>query len=346
MKQFYFLILISIFGKTISAQQYYPMLDSSINEWSYTNFGIGVIQNPSFQSLPCNYPAANTPGWPYKEFTTSDTIIGSNIYKVIYNDFSYCTLGYIREDTATKKIFFLDNASSTEKLLYDFSMVVGDTITCNFNPSFSGYVSGLYTLDSITMIQIDAGPRRQFWFACYAIPGSLVLSWVESVGCLSYMPYPHFVNQYMFQYFSSCPGTQHIFDQFMTCFNHGTRVYSDSCAYAFAQTANYTVVIDSCDYFCFLGAINEMSSISSITIFPNPSNSKTTISLDVKQKDEFSILIYDITGKKLLKEIYLGKIPEGKKENDLDLSFLSNGIYLLECKGEKGSVYDKLLIHH
>jgi hypothetical protein len=345
MKKLYFAIIILFFTKTISAQQYFPMLDS-INEWSYSNLEIAISPQMHLLSSNCNYPAVQTPEMSYREFTTTDTVIGSYTYKILMNTlYTPCLMGYVREDTAARKIYFIDNTSSTEKMLYDFSMQVGDTITFNFLSSFSGYVSGLYTLDSISTVQVYAGPRRQFWFACHSSPGSLIFSWVESVGSLSYMAYPYFYNNTMYGSFSSCAGTQHHFDQFLTCFSHSSKVYFDNCAFTMAQNNPCcNSVSDSCDYFSFIGGINELSSLNSMTIFPNPSSGKMTISIDVKHADDFEILVRDISGKKIMKEIPLGKIPEGEKEMEIDLSSFANGFYIVELKTTEGSVYRKLLI--
>ena len=345
MKKFLPALLLFLFSKTISAQQYFPTLDSA-NEWSYSNLEIAIgpqMQQPN----PCSYPAMSTPGMSYKEYTSGDTVIGAFTYKILINNWNVCAVGYVREDTAARKIYFIDNLSSTEHLLYNFSMQPGDTISCNFIMSNNGYVSGLYTLDSISNITIDAGVRKQFWLSCHASPGSKILSWVESVGCLSYFIYPFFFNDTNYPTFSSCPGVQHAFPQYLTCFDHNSKVYFDGCAYNFAQNNSWGYsVTDSCDYFSFIGGINELPSLISASVFPNPSSGKTTVSLDVKQAADFEITMRDISGKKILKAISLGKINEGKKEVELDVSSFNDGIYFLEIKSDQGSVYKKIIVQH
>ena len=64
--------------------------------------------------------------------------------------------------------------------------------------------------------------------------------------------------------------------------------------------------------------------------------------LDVE--GDFEIIVRDISGKKIVKEISLGKINEGKKDIELNLSDLTTGFYLVELKTNEGSVYSKLLI--
>ncbi len=343
MKKIYSLFLISLFAKTIAAQTYYPLLDS-INEWSYTAQMIGVRLSAQTQTSDCTYPLSCYNS--FKQYTGQDSLINGHYYKPVFNNYYLCSMGFIREDTAARKVFFIDNLSPTEKVLYNFSMNVNDTMSIHFI-SFGAYVNGVYTLDSIKPITIHAGNRRAFYLSCHTSIGSPVLTWIESVGNLNDVLYPYFDNHFMPGYFNSCPGVVHQFQQFMICFDHNYKVYYDTCSLTMSQNnpccATYS---DSCDYYSFLGGIDETSSLSSMDIFPNPSNGKTTVSLDVKQNDNFEIIIHDISGKKILKEIALGKIPEGKKEIELDLSSLANGMYLVECKSENGSVYNKLLIAH
>ncbi len=344
MKKIYFLFLISFCAKTISAQTYYPMLDS-VNSWHYVSNWIGVRLQPTTQTALCTYPLS--PGMTaFEEFSTHDSIINSHTYKTIETSYG-CIAGFIREDTAARKIYFQDNISSSEILLYDFSMLVGNTIAVNFFNNFGYYTNGTYTLDSITTVHVSAGWRRAFHLNNHTTTGSPTLTWIESVGNLNDALYPYFENQNGSGWFNSCPGIQHQFFQFMSCFDHLQKIYFDTCAFQTAiNFSNCIQYSDSCDYWNICGAVNELSSVSSMNIFPNPSNGKTTISIDVKQSDKFEIIVTDVSGKKIVKEISLGRISEGKKDIELDFSALANGFYLLECRSENGSIFRKLLIEH
>lgn len=338
MKKLYLLILISIFGRTISAQQYYPMLDS-VNEWRYVNNNIVMRLQNLAQSSPCAYPFTS---WnSFSESTTSDTLIDSLVYKTVMLD-NTCIIGYMREDTATRKVYFMDNIFNPEILLYDFSMNVGDTMTLNFVQPYLFFQNGIYTLDSVKTVHILSGFRRLFYLNNHSFPLGYTLLWLESVGNYFEVFYP------VGAFGAGGGGNAAIFPHdnwhYLSCFDHFEKVYYDSCAYHDALLNLCFYVQDTCDYGNICGSVHELTSLASITIFPNPSAGKTTIILDVKQKDEFEIIVYDISGKKIVKEISLGKIPEGKKEIELDLSSLTNGFYLVECKSENGSTYGKLLI--
>jgi hypothetical protein len=344
MKKLYLLFTFLLIGKFVSAQTYYPMLDS-INDWHYVSNWIGVRLQPSAQTAICSYPLQST-STSFEEFSTNDTALNSVAYKTIETS-NGCIAGFLREDTAARKIYFQDNVNSPEILLYDFSMTVGNTMTVLFTNITGYYTTGVYTLDSITTVHIMAGWRRAFHLNNHATPGSPTLTWVESVGNLNDVLYPYFENQSGYGWFNNCPGVEHQFFQFMSCFDHAQKVYFDTCAFQTAiNNTNCIMYSDSCDYWNICGAVHELESLASIDIYPNPSNGKTNLLLDVNERDHFEILIWDNTGKKLVRKIIPGTLAPGKTEMELDLGEIPTGFYFLELHGEKGSVYRKLLIEH
>jgi hypothetical protein len=347
MKKLYIFILLVFIGKIISAQAYCPMLDS-VNHWQNVSNNIATrLAAPSATASACMYPLYYSTV--LEEYTTQDTVINSMTYKVVESTADLnpnaCLVGFIREDTSARKVYFIDNLMNPEILLYDFSMTVGDTIPLSFIQDWH-FTSGTFTLDSIRTVHIRAGYRRIFYLNNHAVPFSPTMPWIESVGCLVNAFYPYSSNISTLNQFSSCYTFEHLAAEFMTCFDHMKKVYYDSCAYHYAQLNSCFYMQDTCNYFNICGNVDELTSLSSFTIFPNPSSGKTTLMLDVKQKDELSILVRDVSGKQVQMVIQLGTIAEGKKEVVLDLGALPNGFYLVECKGKHSSVYQKLLIQH
>ncbi len=345
MKKIHFLFLISFFTKTISSQQYFPLLDS-INTWNYTTNYIPVrLAPPSSMMYNCNYPY-----WFFnsmQEFTTTDTIINSFTYKVVQvtadQNPTACHFGFVREDTTARKIYFRDNLGNSEILLYDFSMTINSTIAIGFiQPGY--FQSGVFTLDSITSVYTNSGYHRAFHLNDHFNSLNHTLTWIEGIGNLEDAFYPYSYNMGSMGWYWNCSQFPHDNWQFMTCFDHDYKVYYDSCARSQAAINGCIYYQDTCSYWNICSSIQEYSSLNSLTIFPNPSSGKTMISLDVKHSDNFEIIISNISGKKICEEISLRKIPEGKKEIELDLSSLANGMYLVECRSENGSVYRKLLI--
>ncbi len=347
MKNIYLSLFILLFTKSIVAQQYYPLLDS-INSWNYTTNYIPVrLANPTTSQSNCTYPYwfINT----MTEFTTGDTTIGSFIYKKVNAvadlNPTLCYFGFVREDTSARKVFFLDNLGNPEITLYDFSMSIGNSLPIIFTQS-SYFISGIFTLDSITNYRTSSGWRPAYNLNDHANPLNHSLTWIEGVGNLADAFYPYCNNQMSTGWYWNCQGFPHDNIQFMTCFDHNYKVYYDSCAYVEAVSNGCINTVDTCNYWNICGAINENSSLTSLTIFPNPSNGKINLALDVFEKDNFSIEIYDNTGKKILRSISLGQLFSGKSEIELSLEGLPAGFYLLECRGEKASEFRKLIIEN
>ena len=347
MKKIYFAVLVLLFAGKISAQAYFPMLDS-VNNWHNITNIVPVRMSPpapSSSNPPCTYPV----GYFGEEeiYTGQDSVINTFTYKMVYAlcDMNppACFLGFIREDTAARKVYFIDNLSNPEILLYDFSMIPGNTISISFAQSGTYYTSGTFTLDSIRTIHIRAGYRRIFYLNNHAVPFSPVLPWIESVGAPINAFYPVCMNFYSAEQYL-CAEFPHEAGEFMTCFDHTAKVYYDSCAYHQALQNSCFQVTDTCNYHNVCGSVHEISSLLSFDISPNPSPGKCLLSFDVAKKEELSIRVWDISGKKLQKEASLGAVLPGKNEATIDLSALADGIYLVELHAEGNSVYRKIII--
>lgn len=94
------------------------------------------------------------------------------------------------------------------------------------------------------------------------------------------------------------------------------------------------------DFWRFTGGnittnINESNIESSISIFPNPSNGKFTLSSEITKGE---ISIYNISGEK----IHSSKPNSTKSE--IDLSKEPNGIYFLQIKTTEGIANKKIII--
>jgi type IX secretion system substrate protein len=202
----------------------------------------------------------------------------------------------------------------------------------------------MYHLDSIGTIQIFAGSRRVF----YLHNSFRTLSWIESVGFPGDAIYPYSAN--MPGCGSFCQGLNQDFYQKMNCFEHLNKVYFDSCLqhYVYQQSISNpmcTYYLDSCHY-CNTcgGGISELSTLSSLEISPNPSNGKINIGMVVSKPDNLEIYIHDVTGKQVLNKFSLGRLNKGNTNRELDFSNLMSGFYLLECRGNDGSSFRKLII--
>ncbi len=137
------------------AQEYVPLLQQG-NKWyeynEYYSDGLGEI---SLTSIFINGEEIKN-GVVYKK-------LYSNLYSKCINRYAYPTACFstgnadefyklIRENTAERKVYFYDEATNSDVLLYDFSLNVGDLLPLNF--PFRENNSSYNPDDMVTVSQI------------------------------------------------------------------------------------------------------------------------------------------------------------------------------------------------
>lgn len=126
----------------------------------------------------------------FRTYMLGDTIISSLNYKKVYSKYLiwpyFSTtpispsdyIGSMRQDIAAKKVYFIDYWSTTENILYDFDLTIGDTISGNA-PGDTVFVAGI---DSTLVggVYHKTFILGNTSFATSAlVPGKLI----EGVGC-------------------------------------------------------------------------------------------------------------------------------------------------------------------
>jgi len=349
MKKLYSSILLLICMSNLNAQGYFPMLDSISNNWYYV---ATIIPVRTTSSAPdCDYLSASFNYSACKMFTSGDTTINSVTYKKLDQEQlmvpgSDCFFGYLREDSATQRIYFMDNLLNPEILLYDFSLQVGDSIYYDFAIQSFYYINGYYKVDSISTVNIQAGPRRIFYLRNYAAPFQLQypMEWIESVGHPGHVVLTHSGNQLIGSgIFGLC--TDFLirdFYQSLSCFEHYTqKVFFDSCAHSQAVNNSCFLYTDSCNYFNICGSLDENGLLSDVKIFPNPSSEPATLYIEANRNANVELQLFDISGKMLFSQNMT--LSQGKNETPLKTDRLDSGAYLVALKFESGSVYRKLI---
>jgi hypothetical protein len=149
---------------TLTAQSqtsaYHPFPTGNA-DWVYRYYDSFHNPTPNFTSYSFN----------------GDTIISSTIYKKVFTNASYS--GAIRE--SAKVIYFVPDTSSTEYLLYNFNLDLGDTIIRPFG-------GAACVNDTVIVTQVDSvltsdGYHRQLWFNSFAY-------WIEGIGAGYYFLNP------------------------------------------------------------------------------------------------------------------------------------------------------------
>jgi len=213
-----------------------------------------------------------------------DTVVNGMAYNKIYKSFdinypsSSDTLHcFIRQDTSLKKVFIRYPLNvyndSSEILLYDFSLQVGDTF--NLKLIVDGSVHQM-TVNSIGSYPLNTGMTREFSMQLTNPPvlgGScdVSCSWLEGIGCVCNLLYTEM--------------PQHTCD---------TNSYSTAC---FWQNGIYVLG----GTYCNITEIEPSLMISEyqLRLFPNPITSNTHIATDIP-KDYFDIFnIYNSVGEQI-----------------------------------------------
>lgn len=194
----------------------------------------------------------------YYKFCASgvDTIINS----LIYTEIDRCSnvnsnyFGAIREDSS--KVFFIPKDSTSEFLLYDFNVNIGDTVEViymSMSSTNNFYMQSFIVEDTSTTI-INNKTRRVIQIYGY--------SWIEGIGSNSGLfiePFPNISN-----YFVD-----------LTCVSvNDTIIYEGGGA----QGGGGNILQQGIPGICDLTLdVPEIEAIDNITLYPNPTNGNISI---------------------------------------------------------------------
>ena len=318
------LLLFVVSAISTVGQTYHPLLGDT-TEWNIGLNVFSVSHQRSFHILDGDHRAFG------------DTIISGLNYKFFEQEFSP-QIGFIREDTTTQKVWFREDGSSPELLMYDFSLIQGDSVLLTFPNYISGdpYPSGWYFTDSVITRIVSAGPRKFYYLSNPASPinvwdngNRFYLVWIEGTGSNLHPAYI-----YIEEYGSAQPGNFSIgcpaFLHLALVCSHkdGVEQYFDTCFWNQFQM----FALDSCHY-SFPGGLSEQQSSSSLMLLPNPATDEITIyNLEVAIS---LIEIYNVIGER----IYKSELQKPK----IDISNLLPGIYFVKLTTDKTSLTGKFV---
>ena len=285
MKKRLFLFLFSIIVQSSQAQ--YKPLPMQNAEW--INYGgLYLLSCPQ-----CTFVN-------YKYFTSGDTVINALTYvkikKTEYPNLNNVSVfptytGAIRQDTLNKKIYVVLTDSTTEHILYDFSLQVGDTnnsVLHTLGSNCFGYnTETVYLIDTI---QVNGNDHRVFHFQGSCTGNGV--SYIEGIGSDFGLLFPNRMDE---------------IESHLSCLNVNSQTY-----YPYS-TANCVLT----------NAIDELEVNLAIDIFPNPASDLLTISIP-ENSLETKGFIFDQTGKEVLRINLFGG------ENQLDIKELENGMYIVK----------------
>jgi len=272
------------------------------------------------------------------QYTTHDTLIDSLTYLIVQEETdqntTYCEFGYLREDTVAKKVFFKDNLGNPEIVLYNFAMHIGDTMSINFMAGIGLYASGVFQLDSISTIQTQHGNTRLFCLNNHSQSFGSTLYWAEGVGCMVNMFYPYGMNEYSsITTFWNCREYPAFSYEHLSCFDHATKVFYDSCKYTNAVNDFCFMTTDTCNYWNICGSVANHSVDFSFELYPVPATECVTLQLHSDKNASFNCMVSDMSGKVVYST---SQVNFEANRAIIDISQLAKGTYLITLSNDSG----------
>jgi hypothetical protein len=93
---------------------------------------------------------------------------------------------------------------------------------------------------------------------------------------------------------------------------------------------------------CFVG-VSEQSQEASIMVYPNPTTGITTVEIEISLNTESTIEIYNLSGSLVQSEKLF--LTSGDTKKQIDISNLTNGIYILKVSGNNQFKTIKVIKH-
>lgn len=251
-------------------------------------------------------------------FITNDTIIDNISYKKLMSkiireiDTSTVFAAGIREDTINQLVY-LKAQYDSEKLIYSFDHNVGDTISIDTTSYGDGcYIRFVKSIDTYELNGFS-GKKVEICDSVYHLnnptwPPSEINTdfWYEGIGS--------FVSIFNLSHIGMSP----IFEIELLCYwNQNMLIY---------QSPEWNV----CEY-AIITAIENNSIIPDLKIYPNPTLSHFIISTKTEIKE---IRLLDIHGKSVFYST----------SKDIDISNLTNGIYILKITTESNETINRKII--
>jgi hypothetical protein len=221
-------------------------------------------------------------------------------------------IGFIREDTLSRKVFYQDISQYPilpEYLVYDFSLAVGDSLYIDY---FSSMFDSTYiTVDSIgTYALQNSDIRNIYYFSGSPNAGFLGCGnyLIEGIGGSAFLEYP-----------------------FGYCFEFGSNLMcvKDSTGYLYDGYQHR----GDCD----LATGIQPAGKSEIQIYTNPAGNFLIVNgLNYKKSD---IDLYDMLGR----HVYHQDI-ENKNETKIDLMSLNSGLYIISINQAGKRISRKIIL--
>jgi hypothetical protein len=260
-----------------------------------------------------------------KYYYDGDTVIDGIYYKKIVTEVLPLTngsccyvptglgVGFLRQDIAEKKVYWRNQWTNGDTLLYDFTLNVGDTLNSFLN--YPDPWTEPKTVLSIDSVLVGTSYHKRFNIDTSDFRNEYTYSIIEGVGSTDGFSGVHENNAWQF-------GIG------LTCFSeNGDVVYTPQHNPDTIPCGDLPVGIND---------LNQKSA-KIVSVFPNPSSGRITLTCQ-ESSLPLKIIIYDMFGRKHL------EVGSDKEFTGIDISELSPGIYYLRAETNKTLVTLKKII--
>jgi len=296
-----FLVFVMIQCKSSFSQQYVPFPEANAY-WTVHEHEIWVGINETYIYTVQGDTLFNNMSYK-KVYQLNDTLEQDTIWKL-----HVC----MRQDTINKRIFFIRNylGENIEKLGYDFSIQLGDTVSL---PAFAflGYdtlFKYYYFEDSILLMNGEY--RRAYWYSSISVLGYGL--WViEGIG-ENGGPFPY-----------SYGDPSYIGE--LLCFRlDGQFIYGSE---------------EDCD---FDVNVDELLTYNKLGCYPNPANNFLNIDIPCTHAKFYDIVLINLLGNPVMKK----SILPCDSSVQLDVSKIPGGCYFLLVRSDSYKYACKVIINH
>jgi len=273
---------------------------------------IHFVDSTATWNVAKSYPHADIQHPSFVETVTKvygfdgDTLINGNLYNKIHytsdsNFFLNKTfLGNLREENGF--VIFIDSLSTVDTI-YNFNLNIGDSVLYNLSGIGSQYI----TISAIDSINIDNNYYKVFHFTEPNFPPLCLKElWIEGIGSIHGPLFP--ANPTLFE--TELPDSMNL-----TCYKKNDTVKWSNPFY------------NDCFINIVLSINDSQKSTADILIFPNPVTNELTINLPKNNDCDYTISIFDLTGKIVFKQNY-----ESIDNTVINTSELTNSFYLMQIK--------------
>lgn len=288
-----FFLILSIYNRANCQETYF--LTDSARTWNVAEIG-----NPSGTVT-------------YKYYFDDTIIIQDTVYNVLKMEALYpdnkksvnsFIVGYIREDTLQKTVYFKTSEIGNEKLLYDFSIRQGDQIEL---PDFTSHS---YTVEKVDSIMLLDGTKRK---RITLVPGYQfgTIIWIEGIGNIT---------GYLFNPVSTGFGT---IEKYLLCaYESDALIYQEEF-----------LDFNTCNLYFYLNNY-ECTDQEEAFLFPNPSKGHFKISGIAG--NTYMLQIIHPSGKIILEQ----KVRAGE---NVDVTNLKQGIYIVRISDNDNNLKSQKL---